>query len=51
MKSCLSILKDGIAAEKREHYFQAMEDKIQRTDLLVINMLCAKLMTYSLYSP
>ncbi len=39
MKSCLSILKDGIAAEKREHYFQAMEDEIQRTDLLVVNML------------
>ncbi|WHH58566.1 HAMP domain-containing sensor histidine kinase [Petroclostridium sp. X23] len=39
IKSCLSILKDGIAAEKREHYFQAMEDEIQRTDLLVVNML------------
>lgn len=39
MKSCLSILKDGIAAEKREHYFQAMEDEIQRADLLVVNML------------
>lgn len=39
MKSCLSILKDGIAAEKKEHYFQAMEDEIQRTDLLVVNML------------
>ena len=39
MKSCLSILRDGIAAEKREHYFQAMEDEIQRMDLLVVNML------------
>lgn len=39
MKSGLSILKDGIAAEKREHYFQAMEDEIQRTDLLIVNML------------
>ncbi|ABR48080.1 integral membrane sensor signal transduction histidine kinase [Alkaliphilus metalliredigens QYMF] len=39
MKSCLSILKDGIAAEKRDHYFQAMEEEIQRTDLLVVNML------------
>ena len=39
MKSCLSILKDGIADEKREHYFQAMDDEIQRTDLLVVNML------------
>ncbi len=39
MKSCLSILKDGIAAEKREHYFQAMEDEIQRMNLLIVNML------------
>lgn len=39
MKSCLSILKDGIAPEKREHYIQAMEDEIQRMDLLVVNML------------
>ncbi|MEG6615988.1 HAMP domain-containing sensor histidine kinase [Peptococcaceae bacterium 1198_IL3148] len=39
MKSCLSILKDGIAAEKRDHYFQAMEDEIERMDLLVVNML------------
>lgn len=39
MKSCLSILKDGIASQKREHYFQAMEEEIQRMDLLVINML------------
>jgi two-component system sensor histidine kinase VanS len=39
MKSCLSILRDGIATEKREHYFQAMEDEIQRMDMLVVNML------------
>ncbi|MBZ9626465.1 HAMP domain-containing histidine kinase [Clostridium sp. FP2] len=39
MKSCLSIFKDGIAAEKREHYLQAMDDEIQRMDLLVVNML------------
>lgn len=39
MKSGLSILRDGIAAQKREHYFQAMEDEIQRMDLLVVNML------------
>ncbi|MEG6521275.1 sensor histidine kinase [Desulfotomaculum sp. 1211_IL3151] len=39
MKSCLSILKDGIAVKKREHYVQAMDDEIQRMDLLVVNML------------
>ncbi|APC80087.1 TPA: sensor histidine kinase [Clostridium botulinum] len=39
MKSCLSILKDGIAVEKREHYFQAMEEEIDQMNLLVVNML------------
>ena len=39
MKSCLSIVRDGIAVEKREHYFQAMEEEIQRMDSLVVNML------------
>ncbi|HDK7163660.1 TPA: HAMP domain-containing histidine kinase [Clostridium botulinum] len=39
MKSCLSILKDGIAVEKREHYFQAMEEEIEQMNLLVVNML------------
>lgn len=39
MRSCLSILRDDIVTEKREHYFQAMEDEIRRTDLLIVNML------------
>jgi len=39
MKSCLSILKDGIAAEKREHYFQAMGGEIERMDMLIVSML------------
>lgn len=39
MKSCLSILRDGIAVEKTEHYFQAMENEVQRMDMLVVNML------------
>lgn len=39
MKSCLSILKDGIAPKKKGHYIQAMEDEIQRMDFLVVNML------------
>lgn len=39
MKSCISILRDGIAVEKREHYFQAMEDEIEQMDLLIVNML------------
>lgn len=51
MKSCLSILKDGIAAGKREHYFQAMEDEIQRTDLLVVNMLDLAKIESGTYKP
>ncbi|MBB6218352.1 signal transduction histidine kinase [Anaerosolibacter carboniphilus] len=51
MKSCLSILKDGIAAEKREHYFQAMEDEIQRMNLLVVNMLDLAKFTSGTYQP
>lgn len=51
MKSCLSILRDGIAAEKREHYFQAMEDEIQRTDLLVVNMLDLAKFESGTYNP
>ncbi len=51
MKSCLSILKDGIAAEKREHYFQAMEDEIQRTDLLIANMLDLAKFASGTYKP
>ncbi|WP_353097667.1 HAMP domain-containing sensor histidine kinase [Tissierella praeacuta] len=39
IKSCISILRDGIAVEKREHYFQAMEDEIHQMDLLIVNML------------
>lgn len=39
IRSCLSILRDGIAAEKRDHYFEAMENEVQRMDSLVVNML------------
>lgn len=51
MKSCISILRDGIAAEKREHYFQAMEDEIQRMDLLVVNMLDLAKFASGTYKP
>ncbi|WP_422661579.1 sensor histidine kinase [Paenibacillus sp. EC2-1] len=39
MKSCISILKDGVANHKREHYFQAMEQEVDRMDLLIVDML------------
>lgn len=51
MKSCLAIIKDGIAAEKREHYFQAMEDEIQRMDVLVVNMLDLAKFASGTYKP
>lgn len=39
IQSCLSVLKDGIASHKREHYFAAMEDEVHRMNLLVGDML------------
>ena len=39
LRCCLSIIRDGIAVEKRDYYFQAMEDEVQRMDSLVVNML------------
>ncbi|REE88914.1 signal transduction histidine kinase [Paenibacillus taihuensis] len=39
MKSCISILKDGVAAHKKEHYFAAMEQEVDRMDLLIVDML------------
>lgn len=39
MKSCISILKDGVAAHKKDHYLQALEKEVDRVDLLVVDML------------
>ncbi|WP_054024800.1 sensor histidine kinase [Bacillus sp. FJAT-28004] len=39
MKSCISILKDGVATHKKEHYFEAMEKEVDRMDLLIVDML------------
>ncbi|WP_080839398.1 sensor histidine kinase [Cohnella massiliensis] len=39
MKSCLSILKDGVAGEKRDYYFAALEREVDKMDLLVADML------------
>lgn len=39
IQSCLSILRDGVASHKREHYFAAMEDEVKRMDLLIVDML------------
>ncbi|WP_324728116.1 HAMP domain-containing sensor histidine kinase [Lysinibacillus fusiformis] len=39
MKSCISILEDGVASNKKEYYFQAMAKEIDRMDRLIIDML------------
>ncbi|MBB6730443.1 sensor histidine kinase [Cohnella zeiphila] len=39
LKSCISILRDGVASHKRDHYFQAMDQEVERMDLLVVDML------------
>ncbi|MDP4097691.1 HAMP domain-containing histidine kinase [Paenibacillus sp. P96] len=39
IQSCLSVLKDGIASHKREYYFSAMEDEVQRMNVLIGDML------------
>ncbi|HDX9613122.1 TPA: HAMP domain-containing protein [Bacillus toyonensis] len=39
MKSCISILKDGVAEHKKEYYFQAMEREVDKMDTLILEML------------
>ncbi|WP_047980260.1 sensor histidine kinase [Ornithinibacillus contaminans] len=39
MKGCLAILHDGVAVQKREHYFEAMENEVNRMDRLIADML------------
>ncbi|NOU88766.1 HAMP domain-containing protein [Paenibacillus sp. LMG 31460] len=39
MKSCISILEDGVAAHKKDHYFQAMNKEVDKMNLLIVDML------------
>ncbi|RAP76332.1 sensor histidine kinase [Paenibacillus montanisoli] len=39
MKSCISILKDGVAVHKKDHYFEAMEQEVDKMDHLIVDML------------
>ncbi|SFL33160.1 HAMP domain-containing protein [Gracilibacillus orientalis] len=39
MKSCMAILQDGVATEKKDHYFNAMENEVNRMDRLIADML------------
>ncbi|RAS91769.1 two-component sensor histidine kinase [Priestia endophytica] len=39
MKSCISILKDGIASQKKDYYFEAMANEVDKMDMLIVDML------------
>ncbi|PGM64620.1 two-component sensor histidine kinase [Bacillus cereus] len=39
MKSCISILKDGVASHKKGYYFKAMEKEVDKMDMLIVDML------------
>ncbi|MCR8842528.1 cell wall metabolism sensor histidine kinase WalK [Paenibacillus sp. SC116] len=39
MKSCLSILKDGVAIHKKDYYFEAMAKEVDKMDMLIVDML------------
>lgn len=51
MDSCLSIIRDGIAKEKSEHYFQAIENEINRMNTLITNMLDLAKFSSGTYKP
>ncbi|WP_163581932.1 sensor histidine kinase [Gracilibacillus saliphilus] len=39
MKSCISILEDGVASNKKDHYFKAMSKEVDKMDMLIVDML------------
>lgn len=39
MKSCISILEDGVASHKRDYYFKAMAKEVDKMDMLIVDML------------
>ncbi|NOU72703.1 HAMP domain-containing protein [Paenibacillus sp. LMG 31458] len=39
MKSCISILQDGVAAQKTDHYFEAMNKEVDKMNHLIVDML------------
>ncbi|PGS71219.1 hypothetical protein COC69_25160, partial [Bacillus cereus] len=39
MKSCISILEDGVASNKKDYYFKAMSKEVDKMDILIIDML------------
>ncbi|KQX68081.1 MULTISPECIES: ATP-binding protein [unclassified Paenibacillus] len=39
MKSCISILQDGVAVQKTDHYFEAMNKEVDKMNILIVDML------------
>lgn len=39
VKGCISILKDGVATHKKDHYFDAMDKEVDKMNLLIEDML------------
>ncbi|WP_208590955.1 sensor histidine kinase [Gracilibacillus suaedae] len=39
MKSCISILEDGVASNKKDYYFKAMSKEVDKMDMLIVDML------------
>ncbi|WP_208559446.1 ATP-binding protein [Marinilactibacillus kalidii] len=39
MKSCISILQDEVAVEKRDHFFAEMDAEVNRMNQLIVDML------------
>lgn len=39
MKSCITILRGNVAKHKKEYYFDALEEEVDKMDLLIIDML------------
>ncbi|WP_042473472.1 HAMP domain-containing sensor histidine kinase [Bacillus ndiopicus] len=39
MKSCISILEDGVASNKKDYYFKAMAKEVDKMNILIVDML------------
>jgi two-component system, OmpR family, sensor histidine kinase VanS len=39
MKSCISILEDGVASNKKHYYFTAMTKEVDKMNMLIVDML------------
>ncbi|GGB52086.1 HAMP domain-containing protein [Virgibacillus dakarensis] len=39
MKSCISILEDGVASNKKDYYFKAMANEVDKMNMLIVDML------------